>query len=101
MNCETGAKLLASGTANLRSHRVAMVQATQSRQRLNPAPAPWVDRYWTTRWGVLHQPQMRSIFMVIAYVSACSTGPAPISMLSSTTSHVAFWPGGSPIGLRR
>ena len=41
-----------------------MVQATQSRQRLNPAPAPWVDSHWTTGWRVLGQPQMGSIFMV-------------------------------------
>jgi hypothetical protein len=30
-----------------------------------------------------------------------STAPASIFMPSSTTSHVAFWRGGSPIPLRR
>ena len=60
--------MLASGTGNLRTHRIAMVQATQSRQRSNRASAPWVDSNWTTGWRVLRQPQMRSILMVIAYV---------------------------------
>ena len=62
-----GKVLLASGTGNLRSHRIAMVQATQSRQRSNRASAPWVDSNWATGWRVLGQPQMRSILMVQIY----------------------------------
>jgi hypothetical protein len=45
--------------------------------------------------------EMWHIDMTVIRPSACSTGPAPISMPSSTTSHVAFWRGESPIRLRR
>jgi len=83
--------------ANLRSHRISVVQATESRSRSNRACALWADSDWPTRWRILREPQMRSVLMVVAHVLSHKSSQVSlieddhvIEQISSATSHPAL-----------
>ena len=84
-------------TANLRSHCVSMVQATESRSRSNHACALWADSNRPTRWRILREPQMRAVLVVVAHVLSHKSSQVSlieddhvIEQISSATSHRAL-----------
>jgi hypothetical protein len=52
------------GRNSLRCQGVAMMQATESSERLNPASVSRFPRDWAPLWPVLGQPQMGSVLVV-------------------------------------
>ena len=52
-----------------------MMQATETRKRLNLASTPWAGANRATHWYVLREPQMRAVLKVIADVLS----PEPFS----------------------
>src|SRR6516165_8394039 len=53
-------------TTRLRSHCVAMMQATESRNRSTRTSAWWRASNRPACWRILSEPQMRAILMVVA-----------------------------------
>ena len=53
---------------SLRRDRVTMVQAAESGRGVNLVSKCSTDRGWPTRWRVFREPQVRSVFVVVAHI---------------------------------
>jgi hypothetical protein len=82
---------------SLRRDRVTMVQAAESGRGVNLVSKCSTDRGWPTRWRVFREPQVRSVFVVVAHILGHQSFQMPlvqdddvVQQFPPATSHPTF-----------